>query len=565
MRFLTTAAGLCLAAALAAAQTPPDARDALYNQGPKPEAVGDSVMVSTQLPIVTETALEVLRGGGNAVDAFITAVFLQNVVDYHQVSLFGAMGGLYYEAATGDYHVFEAYSERPLAGRCGEGDPSQVAIGGKVAGLGALADRFGSKEWAEYLDPAISAAEEGVLVTSFMYANNYNSWETGDLIQQNREAWEHYMPDGHLVPVGHRWKMPALAETLRGIASEGAEHLYTGGWGQEFVEQSRAKGYCVSLEDMGSFEVRWSEPVRSTYRGYEVISESPPKKGGIQIGYNLNILENFDLEGMGHYAESVESLETLTRALGRVENDMRYGVTDPLAFRIPTDVWLSKDYAKFGAEFVRQTMVAPGVDLTPADATAALRRPESPRVVRSADAPSLVDESNHNVIVDAEGNWITSLHTGHGGAPGIFIGGVKATGSGFPGQTTGPGRRVSPNSTGTIVARDGRPWLALGSPGVPPQPVTQVLVNIVDFGMTPADAADAPRFFAFRGGEQVLAIESRISDEVRDGLRARGIRIQDLGPYNWHTGSMQIVWRDPETGRLHGVTDPRRLGLAKGF
>jgi len=92
-----------------------------------------------------------------------------------------------------------------------------------------------------------------------------------------------------------------------------------------------------------------------------------------------------------------------------------------------------------------------------------------------------------------------------------------------------------------------------------------VLVNIIDFGMTPGDAADAPRFFAFRGGEQVLAIESRITDEVRKGLKARGIRIQDLGPYNWHTGSMQIVWRDPDTGKLHGVTDPRRLGLAKGY
>ena len=560
------AAGLCLlAAGLASGQNPPDARDALYNQGPKQEAVGDSVMVSTQLPIVTETALEVLKNGGNAIDAFVTAVFLQNVVDYHQVSLFGAMGGLYYEAASGNYYVFESYSERPLAGRCGEGDPSQVAIGGKVAGLGALADRFGTKEWAEYLEPAITAAEEGVLVTSFMYANNYNSWETGDLIQQNDEAWAHYMPDGHLVPVGHVWKMPAMAKTLRGIAAEGADYLYTGAWGQKFVEKSRDKGYCVSLEDMAGFEVRWSDPVRSTYRGYEVISESPPKKGGVQIGYNLNILENFDLKSMGHYAESVDTLEILTRTLGRVETDMRYGITDPMAFQIPTEVWLSKDYAKFGAEFVRTTMVVPGVDLTPPTATASLQRPAPVRIARSADAPSMVDESNHNVIVDAEGNWITSLHTGHGGAPGIFIDGVKATGSGFPGQTSGPGRRVSPNSTGTIVAKDGMPWLSLGSPGVPPQPVTQVLVNIIDFGMTPGEAAEAPRFFAFRGGEQVLAIESRISDEVRKGLKARGIKIEDLGPYNWHTGSMQIVWRDPDTGKLHGVTDPRRLGLAKGF
>jgi gamma-glutamyltranspeptidase/glutathione hydrolase len=178
---------------------------------------------------------------------------------------------------------------------------------------------------------------------------------------------------------------------------------------------------------------------------------------------------------------------------------------------------------------------------------------------------TVIDESNHNVIVDAEGNWISSLHTGHGGAPGIFIDGIRATGSGFPAQTSGPGRRVTPNSTGTIVAKDGKPWLSLGSPGVPPQPVTQVLINIIDFGMSPKEAAEAPRFFAFRTSDRVLAIESRIPDGLRKALAARGIRIQDLGPYNWHTGSMQIVWRDPETGKLHGASDPRRLGHAAGF
>jgi gamma-glutamyltranspeptidase/glutathione hydrolase len=115
------------------------------------------------------------------------------------------------------------------------------------------------------------------------------------------------------------------------------------------------------------------------------------------------------------------------------------------------------------------------------------------------------------------------------------------------------------------VAKDGKPWLSLGSPGVPPQPVTEVLVNIIDFGMHPTEAADATRFFAFRTAERVLAIESRISEEVRKGMAARGIELEHLGPYNWHTGSMQIIWRDPTTGKLHGVTDPRRLGHAAGF
>ena len=138
------------------------------------QATGRPVVYSTQGVISSGQYLKSMAGmrmlldGGNAFDAFITAVFLQNVVDYHQVSLFGAMGGLIYEAATGEYYAWESYSERPLAGRCGEGDPSQVAIGGKVLGLKALADRGGTRPWASYLEPAIAAAEEGVIVTSII-------------------------------------------------------------------------------------------------------------------------------------------------------------------------------------------------------------------------------------------------------------------------------------------------------------------------------------------------------------------------------------------------------------
>jgi len=173
--------------------------------------------------------------------------------------------------------------------------------------------------------------------------------------------------------------------------------------------------------------------------------------------------------------------------------------------------------------------------------------------------------SNATVIVDTEGNWITYIHTGHGGAPGVFIDGVRATGSSMRSSTSGKGRRLLFPSAATIIAKDGKPWLALGTPGSPPQPVTEVLVNILDFGMQPKDAADAPRFWAFRGTDRVIQIESRISQEVRKEMPARGIKIKDLTDYNWHTGSFQIIWRNTKTGKLHGVTDPRRLGHAAGF
>jgi gamma-glutamyltranspeptidase/glutathione hydrolase len=147
----------------------------------------------------------------------------------------------------------------------------------------------------------------------------------------------------------------------------------------------------------------------------------------------------------------------------------------------------------------------------------------------------------------------------------VFINGIEATGSRASGDAYGPGRRIRLPITATIVAKDGKPWMALGTPGNPPLPITEVLINILEYGMHPRDAAIAPRFWVNSGSGKIIRIESRISAEVRKEMRARGFKIVDLKEFNWHTGSMQIVWRDAETGKLHGVSDPRRLGHAAGY
>jgi len=550
------------------------------NQGPKAEAVGEQVMVSTQLPVTTDAAIRVLQDGGNAIDALITAVFLQHVADYHQNSLFGAASGIYYEAATDTYYAFNGFSDRPLADRCNPGMTNGVAIGGTVRSMEDLWKRFGTRPWKYYFEPAIAAAQEGVEVTSFMYGANYATLEGGGLFA-NQEMREFYMPDGHLVPVGQLWKMPSLASSLRKIAETGADYMYTGKWGQQFVEDATSRGYCVTMEDMAEYEMRWLDPIRFNYRGHEIIMEPPPVSGGVLVGSMLNIVENFDLKRSGHFSASPETLELMARAFGRVEADVFNNVQDPLAFQNPIDIWLSEEYAKLGAEIVRQMRRHPGISLAPGfdeasprqrtdreHSHAAIDRSEVYRannpVGTSGGAPPI--GSNHNVIVDAEGNWVTMLHTGHGGAEGMFIKGVAAGGSRIAAETRGPGRRVVAWVAAAMVAKDGKPWLALGTPGTPHQPVAQVLINLLDFDMSPGEAADAPRFWAFRDStDPRIEIESRLSYQLRQGMRESGITIKDMGDYNWRFGSMQIVWIDPETGRLHGVTDPRRLGKADGY
>ena len=564
---LVTIGALAFASAGIPQEVPTDPNDPRLNQGPKPEAIGEKVMVATQLPQVSNVAIQVMKDGGNAVDAMVAAVFMQHVNDFHQVSHFGSMSVIGYDAATDKYWALNAVSERPQAARHEHGDPEKVAIGGVVRGLEAIAKRYGSgtMKWSRYLQPAIASAEEGVIVTSFMYGINYSLMEQGDLVK-NPEAREAYMANGHLVPVGQRWKRPRFAETLRKVSSEGADYLYTGAWAKKFVKAANKKGYAVSMQDLAEYKPVWDEPTKFTYRGMDFYGSPPPDTGGLIVGSNLNILENFDLKSMGHYSESPEALEIMIRAFGRVNDETRWVIKDPLNFRIPSELWLSKDYGKMGAKYVKNTMLLPNIDLgATAETTAALGQPATPLFPGSSGgADNAYLGSNHNVTADSHGNWVSMLHTGHGGAPGIFIDGVRATGSGARAYTAGPGRRLVLPITGIIIAKEGKPWLAMGTPGSPPQPVTEVLVNIIDYGMHPKDAAAAPRFWAFRNNERGVRIESRISASVRTGMKKSGIKITDLGDYNWHTGSMQIIWRGDD-GKLHGATDPRRLGSVAGY
>lgn len=544
---------------LSAQTGPVDLSDPRLNQGPKTVAIGEKGMVSTQLLSSTEAALRVLKDGGNAVDAALTALFVQEVADYHMVFLFGSMSALYHDAKTGKTHAIVAIGAHPDPDRNGGKGTEQVVVGGTVRGASALSKRFGSKPWASLVAPAIREAEVGPLVTSYMYGFNFGMWESGFLsdLRSHGDARKFYMPDGHLVGAGQRWKMPALAATLREVSKD-PDYMYTGAWGRKFVEAVKKAGMSVTMEDLAEYQPEWAEPVRVTYRGHELLGSPAPDTGGLAIGFNLNVLENFDLPRLGSYTKSAESMEIVARAMARVNEETRGAIRDPLTYHVPGALWLSKDYGRMVAEFVKQTM--PKVSL--AAKTAEAPAPGA-RVVTTVG-------SNHIVVADAQGNWISMLHTIHGGAPGIFIDGVRATGSGLPAPSRGPGRRLILPISAIMAMKDGKPWLAMGTPGNPPQPVTEVLLNIFDFGLSPDQAAEAPRFWSLaddaNGGHGLkVQYESRLPAEVVSGLRARGFALEDLGAYNYHTGSMQIVWRDPKTGRLMGSTDARRLGNAQGF
>jgi len=177
-------------------------------------------------------------------------------------------------------------------------------------------------------------------------------------------------------------------------------------------------------------------------------------------------------------------------------------------------------------------------------------------------------DTNHLVIVDNDGNWVSMTHTVYGDTfgTGLSVDGVGVnSGNNFPGVGVGDGRRViTPFPALMAVDEDGEPWLALGSPGLSSRAVALTLINLIGYGMQPYDAVDAPRFQGY-GRYEKLHVESRMSQEVLDELEAMGVQIDISAPYNWHMGSIQLILRDTQSGELTGVADPRRAGHAEGY
>jgi gamma-glutamyltranspeptidase/glutathione hydrolase len=541
-------------------------------QGPKPIAKGKQAMVSTQNPELTKAMVQVIKDGGNAVDATITGCILQNVLQPHMSTHSGIVDFLYWDESSGHSYFLNSISELP------EGLPpfrpnpylmSPATIPGFMPGMAALAERFGTKPWSYYIQPAIEAAEKGVLMTSFQYGCIASMWPEGlGYFPSGREFW---FPNGFIVPVGKRWKMPRMAETLRRLAEEGPEYFTKGDWAKHFVETANEIGWKITMDHMAACKPMWQEPLRFTYKDYEMIGNPPPEMGGLITAYFLGVMEEFDLKKMGHYTQSAETLALIARMFYRERVDLDDLIQDPLAYKIPTQVFLSKKYHRLVAQILRDS--EPIIDLTE---DVKLRTGVAAMAASGQQGTSGVGSCG-NCVVDTQGNWVTMLHTIGGGVPGLVVDGIPGYGGGGNALYSGPGRRGRYPINPILIMRDDRPFMTLNSPGEVDTNVPTVLLNILGFDMPPYAAIDAPRFHPTPDRERppgwqtslherwFLDVENRLPEKVIAGLAKQGLRVRPLGAYNWHTGSIQLIWRDEETGMLKGATDPRRLGYAEGF
>ena len=529
--------------------------DAGLAPGRKPVVTAERAMVVSSHPAVTAVAVEVLRGGGTAVDAMLTAVPLQQVLEPQLSTIAGGFGMLHWDAtsATGSY--LNANPDRPAGGSTrAEASPDtsgeRVGVPATVAGMRAAADRFGTRPWASYFAPAITAAEDGFA----MYPQLATALTTAQSrIAAHRSGRERYFPDGNLPAVGRLFRQPQLAAALQRISQpDGAEWFQRGAFAERFAAAVRESGGTMTVADLDAYQPRWANPLRFRYAGHDVLATPLPDTGGLSCAYALGVLERTGIDQLESWLTSPRALALIARTQAEAETVVdRYGA-DPLARDVPVELLLSPQSLELTARLLDGSW--PGADA----ASFASHTPDPPA------APATVG-SNQLVIVDLAGSWVSVLHTGYGTdfGTGLVVDGVGVNAANlFPGTATGPGRRIVAPLASTLILRDGRPWLGLGTPGYPPPSITLVLLNVLGYGMGLAEAVEAPRFAFDADGP--LAVETRIPQATLDGLADFGIGTRPLGDHHSATGRILAVMRE-QGGRLVGAVDSRGSGRAAGL
>jgi gamma-glutamyltranspeptidase/glutathione hydrolase len=552
----------------------------LARQGPKRVVRDKRAVASSQHPIVTQTMLDVLKLGGNAVDAVVAGAITQATVQLDMTNHTGTVQFLYWEAKTGKTYQLNSMGTlvphlapmRPYP-PSGASEMPMACIPGFMPGMGAIHGRFGTKPWKNLVEYAIPWAENGHRVDEFTRAVL-----EGELAQNTffPSAREIYTPEGFSPSVGDLWKNPALARTLRHLADEGPEYFTKGEWAKHFVELANNLDWNIKLEDLSNNPPRWVEPLRYPYKGYEIVQLAPPERQGLFCNMVLGILKHLDIASLGHYSESAESLYYMAHALRRVDFELGY-LSDPEFFGVPLDVWMSDDYHAKLAQVLRSTRPKAGVDLTKhVELTSSKSNLQAFGWAIVGTSPQRKQHlgSCELSCVDEQGNWVQMMNTlQSGGIPGMAVDGVPMFGSsvefamqcwGIAGWLGLPGSRMRCTIGNTIVLKDGKPVLSMGTPGNVNCTVPQMLSSVLDYGKDPYEAEVLPRMLPLRD-DFTIEIETRIPERVLRDLVKLGVMLKPLPPYDWHMGSFQQAWRDPKTGLLSASTGIRRAGVAGGL
>jgi gamma-glutamyltranspeptidase/glutathione hydrolase len=533
--------------------------------------MGRSGMVASHNVLSSKIAAEILSNGGNAIDAGAALGFALAVTLPRAGNIGGGGFMLLYVAKLNKTIAIDFRETAPSAARQEmffDDDGNVVldetyrfshkssAIPGSVAGLAHIVEEYGTMTLAEVLAPAIRLARDGIEVTYDLAADLAFSQR---LKNNPASLRKFYKPDGSNYEVGEIFKQPDLAWTLSEIAAEGVDAFYRGSVAEKIVADMEAHNGLITFEDLAKYKVVEREPVRGTYRGYDIAAMPAPSSGGTHVIQMLNILENFPLADMG--AESADALHLMAEAMKFSYADRSKYLGDPDFVEVPTETLVSKSYAKDIASKISMDKALSSDEIAPGD----LAIYES-------------DETTHYSVVDSEGNMVGNTYTlMFSFGSGVVIEGTGILMNNNMGNFTlrsdipdafglmgsennlvRPNRRPVSSMSPVLVSRDNKPVLMTGSPGGSKiiSANMQMILNVLEFGMNIADASVAPRIH-HQWRPDALEIESGISPDTVSLLMDKGQSIK-FSQRSVNMGSLQtVMWRD---GFFYGFSDPRRPG-----
>jgi gamma-glutamyltranspeptidase / glutathione hydrolase len=528
--------------------------------------MGKTGMVVSAHPLSSKVGLEILKKGGNAVDAAVATAFALGVAEPNASGLGGGGFILIYTAKTKEVVTIDYREVAPIKatpdmytmgtdGKVVDNETvvghKAVAVPGTLAGLTLALSKHGTMSLKDVMAPSIALAEEGYEVTKTfngMMKDNY------DKLSKFPAAAQIYLKEGLPYEVGDRIVLKDLAKTYRLIAEKGPDVFYKGEIAEAIEKEMKASGKgLITKEDLAAYKPVVRSPVRGTYRGYDIISMGPASSGGTHIIQLLNILEGYDMAKLGH--NSSESLHLMAEGMKKVFADRAKYMGDSDFVKVPLQGLLSKSYA----DELRKSIDA---------------QKAGERIPAGNPLPFGSGGTSHLSVVDKDGNLVALTQTIN-----YFFGsGVLVPGTGImlndemddfvpkPGSLNSvePKKRPISSMSPTLVLKDGKPYLSVGTPGATRiiSALSQILMNIIDYKMNIQEAIEGARIHCMTGE---IFMESRVPKEVQQALINKGHKLSVRAAVDLYFGGAQGVMIDPATGALYGGADPRRDGFAAGY
>lgn len=559
----------------------------------RPVHAQHAIVVSVN-ELASRAGADIMQAGGNAVDAAVATGFTLAVV-HSPAGNIGGGGFMLIRMADGKAHFIDYREKAPAAATrnmyldaqgkvipgASEYGYKAIAVPGSVAGMVYAEQKYGKLTLQQVMAPAIKLAREGFTLTWEEASDMQHDEHLGEFAESKRI----FQRDGDYYKPGEIFRQPDLARTLERIAAK-PDDFYHGDLARELAAAMHKGGGLITADDLAHYEVKEREPVRGTYRGYEVISAPPPSSGGAVLIETLNILEGYDLAQMQD--RSAQSIHYTVEAFRRAFYDRAEFMGDPDYSRIPVAQLIDKRYAAAWRESIDPANASPSKEL---------KRPaifsQLEQYAVSHPGPAMRAEHPHTThysVVDAEGNavavtttindWFGSRVTADG--LGFLLNDEMDDFSSAPGvpnsdgliqgeaNSIGPGKRPLSSMTPTIVAHDGKVFLVLGSPGSSKiiSTVANVLMGVVDYGMNIQEAVNAPRFH-HQWLPDVVDVEKWFSPDTIVALNKMGYKVEVglhygefVAPY-W--SDAECIEIDPKTGERLGASDGRGSGKPVGY